>query len=215
MGSGGKKEYRSISGHPVLIHCLIPFLHTDLFSQIIITIPKGDHDRVSSLLSDLPKDLHPHLSVIKLAEGGATRQASVLCGLEAVDCDPKIVLIHDGSRPWVSTSTIEEVAAAADRYGACIPIVPSTDAMKQIRSDGIISAHLRRAETVCAQTPQGFGYNDILQAHYQAGRDGTFYIDDSEIYSRYIGDVHTVDGDRENRKITFPADFEITGEEKI
>lgn len=214
MGSEGKKEYRSISGLPVLIHCLIPFLHTDFFSQIIITIPKDDHDRVSSLLLDLPKGLHPHLSLIKLAEGGATRQASVLCGLESVDCDPKIVLIHDGARPWVSTSTIEEVTAAADRYGACIPVVPSTDAMKQIRSDGVISAHLRRAETVCAQTPQGFGYSDILQAHYQAARDGTFYIDDSEIYSRYIGDVHTVDGDRENRKITFPTDFVTTGEEK-
>lgn len=174
---------------------------------MIITIPKGDQRKVEELLDFLSPDLKSSLQKIKLVEGGSTRQASVLRGLETFDPHAEIVLIHDGARPWIGGGTIIDVMQSAATYGACIPVVPSVDAMKQITSDGVISAHLGRAETVCAQTPQGFRYDDILQAHHRAASDGTYYIDDSEIYSRYIGEVHTVDGERENRKITFLSDF--------
>lgn len=179
---------------------------------MIITIPKGDHRRVEELLSLLSPDLIYLLRTIKLVEGGSTRQASVLRGLETCDTHPDIVLIHDGARPWIGAGTIVNVLQTTATYGACIPVVPSVDAMKQINSNGIIRAHLGRTETVCAQTPQGFRYDDILQAHHRAASDGTYYIDDSEIYSRYIGEVHTVDGERENRKITFLSDFETDRE---
>jgi len=213
MGQGEKKEYRDLQGKPVIIHSLISFLSTSYFTELVITIPAGDGPRLNELLKRLPAELLHSLQKIKLVEGGATRQDSVRHGLEAIECNPRIVLIHDAARPWVSTRLIQDIVQSADTYGACIPVVPSTDAMKQIDTDGLIHSHLDRFQTVCAQTPQGFGYPDILTAHKKAAGDGNFYIDDSEIYSRYIGEVHTVEGHRDNIKITFPSDFYYKNEE--
>jgi len=208
MGGGGKKEYRSLNQLPVLIHSLLPFLQSCLFSQFVITIPGGDQEKVRELLGLLPDDYRNITETIKLAEGGDSRQKSVLNGLEAFEGTPDIVLIHDAARPCIHPEIILEIVRTAEESGACIPVVPATDAMKHIDSRGIITTHLKRNETVCAQTPQGFNYSSILKAHHQAREDGITCIDDSEIYSNYIGEVRTVSGSPDNVKITFPADLE-------
>lgn len=207
MGAGEKKEYRNLNGKPVLIQTLLPFLHTGLFSQVVITIPSGHKERVESLLKQLPHEQQHWIDKIILVEGGPSRQASVYAGLKACTCNPRYVLIHDGARPWASAMLIRRVLYDTEEHGACIPIVPSTDAMKQINLQGYIERHLPRQATVCAQTPQGFAYNSILTAHQQAEGERDNFIDDSELYAHYIGEVHTVEGEQENHKLTYPADF--------
>ena len=207
MGEGEKKEYRNLNGKPVLIQTLLPFLQTGLFSQVIITIPSGHKERVESLLTQLPQEQHHWVEKIILIEGGASRQASVYAGLKACNCNPRYVLIHDGARPWASAMLIRRVLYDTEEHGASIPVVPSTDAMKQINVNGFIELHLPRRATVCAQTPQGFAYTSILTAHQQADGERDDFIDDSELYAHYIGEVHTVEGETENLKLTYPGDF--------
>jgi len=211
MGGEIKKEYRLLDGRPILIHSLLPFLATAAPKEIVITLPQGDRETVETLLNthfpDHPKQLFPFLKKIRLIEGGTTRQDSVRLGLAAFTSIHDIILIHDGARPWISPEVIRRVIETTRLYGACIPVVPSTDAMKQIAPDGTITAHLSRAFTVGAQTPQGFHHAAITEAHRHAAEDGIEYIDDSEIYSRYIGPVHSVRGDQTNIKITFPSDL--------
>ena len=209
MGEGEKKEYRSLNGRPVLVQTLLPFLHTGLFTQVVITIPSGHRERVESLLQQLPQELHNWIEKIILIEGGASRQASVFAGLKVCTCNPRFVLIHDGARPWASAMLIRRVLFDTEENGASIPIVPSTDAMKQITSDGFIQTHLPRQATVCAQTPQGFAFQAILSAHGQAESVEDDFIDDAEVYARYVGQVHTVEGEKENLKLTYPGDFHI------
>lgn len=207
MGEGEKKEYRSLNGRPVLIQTLLPFLQTGLFSQVIITIPSGHKERVESLLKQLPQEQHHWIEKIILIVGGASRQASVYAGLKACSSNPRYVLIHDGARPWTSAMLIRRVLYDTEEHGASIPTVPSTDAMKQINPNGFIELHLPRRATVCAQTPQGFAYSSILSAHQQAEGERDDFIDDSELYAHYIGEVHTVEGEKENLKLTYPGDF--------
>ncbi|MFW5711556.1 MAG: 2-C-methyl-D-erythritol 4-phosphate cytidylyltransferase [Spirochaetota bacterium] len=209
MGAGEKKEYRSLNGRPVLVQTLLPFLQSGLFSQVVITIPPGHGERVESLLQQLPQEFHNWIEKIILIEGGASRQASVFAGLEACSCNPRFVLIHDGARPRTSAMLIRRVLFDTEENGASIPVVASTDAMKQITSDGFIQAHLPRQATVCAQTPQGFAFQEILSAHRQAENERDDFIDDAEVYARYIGRVHTVEGEKENLKLTYPDDFHI------
>ena len=209
MGAGEKKEYRNLNGRPVLVHTLLPFLYTGLFTQVIITIPSGHGERVRALLQQLPQEQHHWIEKIVLSEGGASRQASVFAGLKACSCNPRFVLIHDGARPWSSAMLIRRVLFDTEEHGAAIPVVPSTDAMKQITAEGFIAAHLPRQHTVCAQTPQGFAFHSILSAHQQAEKDRDDFIDDSEVYAHYIGQVHTVEGEKENLKLTYPGDFHI------
>jgi 2-C-methyl-D-erythritol 4-phosphate cytidylyltransferase len=207
MGGGLKKEYRSLAGLPVLLRALIPFLSLPALSHIAITIPPGDDAYVNGLLETLCADDRRRLPGVSLVSGGSERRESVLRGLESLPHAPEAVLIHDGARPWVSEELILRVLEETLRSGAAIPVVPSTDAMKGIDEEGVIRSHLPRRLTVAAQTPQGFRYPEILAAHRHAAGDGEHYIDDSQIFGRYAGPVHTVSGDPANLKITYARDL--------
>lgn len=148
---------------------------------------------------------------ITIINGGETRQESVYNGLIALEKEePDYVLIHDGARPWITLKIINSVFNKIKEKKACIPVIKAQDAVKSIGNNGVISGHLDRAKIYCAQTPQGFNYKEILDAHKMAVSDNLSYIDDSEIYSRYIGPVYTVDGDVANRKITYKHDLEFS-----
>ena len=128
-----------------------------------------------------------------------------------VESSPEYILIHDGVRPFVSSSTIEEVLKTTRDKGACIPVEPATNTMKIIDEEGKIVTHLNRTFTKGAQTPQGFAFRQLLDAHEKALRDSGIFTDDSEIWDRFVGPVYTVEGNLENDKITYRSDLSSLG----
>ena len=203
FGGGMKKEYLALGSGSVLSNALSPFLNSEIFSYIVVTVPENGEADARESLCDFPR-----LEDIQFVPGGDTRQASVYKGLQALESlNPEVVLIHDGARPWCTQEIAEAVARRALDAGGCAPAVPSVDAMKIISREGFIIDHLSRETTFRIQTPQGFLYEDILEAHEKASRDNGMYIDDTEIYGRYIGAVATVPGDEANRKITYQEDI--------
>jgi len=216
---GAKKEFRTIGGVPVLALAVSPFLAAGA-SRVVVTLPVGRLAEGAALLA-------PHLdtATITLVEGGETRQESVRRGLLALATDPpELVLIHDGARPRLAADLLARVLAAAERHGACVPVLPAADAVKEVDAvpDGrpaggrgagregpaFVRRHLPRHTIMLAQTPQGFSYPRILAAHERARAEGLSFADDAEVYDRYAGPVAWVSGDPANRKITFAHDLE-------
>ncbi len=219
MGGRVKKEFLPLNGSTVLANSVSTFLSTGLFSYGLITYAEGTLEKTREALEPASDLLNKLKHKLIYCEGGGERQASVFNGLKALldegfDSDKGIILIHDGARPWISADTVVKVTEGAIKYGACAPVIPSIDAMKQINHDGFIEHHLRRQETVGIQTPQGFNFGQIVSAHSKAENDGFSYIDDTEIYDRYQSRVFTVDGDLSNRKITYMSDIEVTDENR-
>jgi 2-C-methyl-D-erythritol 4-phosphate cytidylyltransferase len=203
MGNTIKKEFLPLDGKPVLLHTVERFLDTGLFFMCGVTFREDEESEMIDILRPLLEGKR-----ITMIRGGDTRQKSVLNGLEAlVESGPLHVLIHDGARPWVSEETVRLVLDATVARGAAAPVVPAVNALKVINEDGVLQEHLSRETVMGVQTPQGFGYQDILQAHRKAASDGMAYIDDTEIYSRYCGNVYAVPGDPNNRKITYSHDM--------
>lgn len=203
FGGGMKKEYLLLGNSSVLSSALSTFSNPKIFTCLVVTIPQGGEADAVEALRDFPRS-----GEVIFVPGGDTRQASVLAGLQALaGHKPDVVLIHDGARPWCTREIAEAVALRALEAGACAPAVPSVDAMKILSRDGFIIDHLARETTYRIQTPQGFIFEDILEAHMKAAEDGGIYIDDTEIYGRYIGAVATVPGDETNRKITYQEDL--------
>jgi 2-C-methyl-D-erythritol 4-phosphate cytidylyltransferase len=223
MGGPVKKEYLTVATADtgrisVLSAALHAFISTGFFFPVIITVPSGgeaearsvlaEDGRIASLLAT--QGIEPHF-----AEGGKSRQESVRSGLEltariARDAsmpEPDFVMIHDGARPWVSADIIRGVLAETQKTGAAVPGIPSTDTQKEIDASGKILRHLERARIVSVQTPQGFRFSGIREAHEKAAGDGTEYTDDTEIWGRYNGDVAVCPGDRANKKITYQGDI--------
>jgi 2-C-methyl-D-erythritol 4-phosphate cytidylyltransferase / 2-C-methyl-D-erythritol 2,4-cyclodiphosphate synthase len=141
--------------------------------------------------------------------GGATRQASVHAGLEALaDQKPDIVLIHDAARPFVSQAVISRAIDAASRTGAAIPAISVADTVKLVDAAGNIQATPERARLRIAQTPQSFRYDAILDAHRRAAREGVHDFTDDAALAEWAGlTVATFEGDVANMKLTTPEDF--------
>jgi 2-C-methyl-D-erythritol 4-phosphate cytidylyltransferase/2-C-methyl-D-erythritol 2,4-cyclodiphosphate synthase len=143
------------------------------------------------------------------ANGGATRQASVHAGLEALASQkPDVVLIHDAARPFVSAALISRAIEAASLTGAAIPAIQVTDTIKQVGETGNVEATPERARLRVAQTPQAFRFDVILDAHRRAARDGRSDFTDDAALAEWAGlTVATFEGDPANMKLTTPEDF--------
>jgi 2-C-methyl-D-erythritol 4-phosphate cytidylyltransferase len=201
MKGKGKKEFRVIKGRTVLERAVLPFVISEEFEHICVTYPEGKKE-------EMEKSLHRINFPISYVQGGSTRQASVFNALKTLkETKSDLVLIHDGARPHISEDLIERVLKGTIDRGNSTPVTPSTSAMKLITPLGDIEQHLIRNKTVSAQTPQGFSFPELLEAHEKADADMNEYIDDSEIWSVYIGPSHTVEGDPENIKITYQGDL--------
>ena len=200
-GAGGPKQYRSIAGRTVISRAMEPFCtHPGIFAVQPVLNPDDlamFNQAVGEFRYQPP------------ANGGATRQASVHAGLEALASDaPDIVLIHDAARPFVTPALISRAIEAADRTGAAVPAIPVTDTIKQVDASGAVDATPDRAKLRIAQTPQAFRFDVILDAHRRAARDGRDDFTDDAALAEWAGlTVATFEGDAANMKLTTPEDF--------
>lgn len=203
MGTGRKKELELIDGISVLARAIAAFIEAGCFSHVAVSYPTGERDAFERSLEN-----HNSLNNILFVEGGNTRQESVFHALLALErFSPHYVLIHDGSRPWLTTPLVMRVLDGTKRYGACIPVVNPVDAPKRINAEGVIIDHLDKGEYTCAQTPQGFTFREIISAHRMARENNRMYPDDAQAYHAAIGPVHTVPGEPDNVKITYMRDL--------
>src|SRR5205085_6293820 len=76
------------------------------------------------------------LTLLPPAFGGATRQASVRAGLEALPSPPDVVLIHDAARPLASRALVSRAIAAAAESPAAVPAVALADTVKSVSRSG-------------------------------------------------------------------------------
>src|ERR1700719_3022435 len=200
-GSGGPKQYRSIGGQTVIFRAMEPFCrHRQVFAVQPVLNPDDTaifNEAVSELRHEPP------------ANGGATRQASVHAGLEALAGQkPDVVLIHDAARPFVSPALISRAIDAASATGAAIPAIPVTDTIKLVDGSGHVEATPERARLRIAQTPQSFRFDAILEAHRRAAREGRDDFTDDAALAEWAGlTVATFEGDAANMKLTTPEDF--------
>ncbi|MDR3285024.1 MAG: 2-C-methyl-D-erythritol 2,4-cyclodiphosphate synthase [Treponema sp.] len=223
MGGGIKKEFLPLpGGKTVLAQAAEPFLSLRNLAFLVITLPQQNYDFFAL---EAEKALFtsaqircavskPHTFFIAFVPGGETRQESVRKALEflAEQSVSGLVLVHDGARPFVSGKVIRAVIAAADKYGAAAPVIPSVDTLKQLGAGddaGTMTAHFDRSSIRAVQTPQGFRFQPFYEAHRKAAADGKACTDDTEIWARSESPVAAVEGSIDNIKITYPKDLGV------
>jgi|TARA_A100001391_G_scaffold124872_2_gene85115 2-C-methyl-D-erythritol 4-phosphate cytidylyltransferase / 2-C-methyl-D-erythritol 2,4-cyclodiphosphate synthase len=199
---GLPKQYRSVAGKPLLTRTLDALLAVKTIDRVIAVIGAGQEEMFADL----------GLSDARLAApviGGETRQVSVLKGLESLAGQPPdIVLIHDGARPFVDAALIGNVIAAlADADGA-LPVTLVTDTIKRSLDGKTVGGTEDRTQLFAAQTPQGFHFNAIYNAHRRAIEMSDGFTDDAAIAEWAGLSVALAQGNTRNIKITLPDDFE-------
>ncbi len=142
-----------------------------------------------------------------VTEGGASRAASVRAGLAYVG-EADVVVVHDAARPLARPELFRAVVAAVrDGADAAVPGLPITDTVKRVRwvqSTCVVEDTVAREELVTVQTPQAFSRVALQTAHAHDAEA----TDDAALIERAGGRVVVVAGQRDNLKITEPADLE-------
>ncbi len=235
-GSGSRfggelpKQYLPLNGKPVLQHSIETFLNHPKIDAVCVVIGAGDlqlYESAISALSVIPaqagilasadasstcKDsrLRGNDNILRLLSpiiGGDERQDSVRLGLESiVELKPKNVLIHDAARPFVSKQVIDNVLTGLEKYPAVIPAITATDS---VRYEG---KTLQREKLQIIQTPQGFDYYTIEDAHqyyhdHKHLKGSKICTDDAQVAELAGIKIHFVEGEAMNKKITTKADF--------
>ncbi|MFP4453042.1 MAG: 2-C-methyl-D-erythritol 4-phosphate cytidylyltransferase [Desulfobacterales bacterium] len=200
------KQFLEIGGKPLFVRTLAVFAVHPRISRIQLVVPQEDVDFCKSRISD---ELAGK-SDIGVTAGGKKRQDSVYQGLLALkDPAEKIVLIHDGVRPFVTPELISACIDGAAEIGACIAAIPASDTLKRVDSGNRITETLPRDSIWLAQTPQAFSLDLIKSAYEKAMAEGFSGTDDASLVERTGRQVKIIEGSLFNIKITAPGDLEI------
>ena len=202
-GSGELKQFRSIHGVPLLLRALRPFTSHPDVGRVTVALPAG--------LANQPPEWLGKLRGERLAfvTGGATRAESVRAGLGALAADARIVLVHDGARPFVGRETIDAVIACARSGVGATAAVPVGDTIKEVGEGARIARTVPRDKLWRAQTPQGFPRPMIEQAYARLRRGDPPPTDDAELCERAGFPVDIVADSAHNLKVTTADDFRI------
>lgn len=200
-GGNLPKQYRHLAGEPVIRSSLSLFAWHGQVGAVQTVIHPDDRANYEAAATGL--------RLLPPVAGGASRQASVRAGLEALIARaPDIVLVHDAARPFCSTELISRAIAACEKTGAAIPALEVTDTIKRVDAAGHVAGTVDRAELRAVQTPQAFAFPALLEAHRKAAAAGREDFTDDAALIEWAGHkVAVFAGESGNVKLTTDEDF--------
>lgn len=202
------KQFLMLKDKPVLYYSIKAF-EDSCVDEIILVSSQG---QIEYCKENIIK-AYDFKKVNQIIEGGDERYDSVYRALGAIN-DTEYVLIHDGARPFISVTLINEVINTVKESKACIVATPVKDTIKVVNKKGLIIESPDRNHLWSAQTPQAFEYTSIKRAYdYLFQKDISLrknITDDAMVYDMYINQpVKIIKGNYNNIKITTPEDLII------
>ena len=194
---GQMKQFAALGGRPVLAWSVAACRPSS--AGVVLVLPAGTEERA----------LHGADTVVA---GGATRAASVRCGLAAVPAEADVIVVHDAARPLASPALFAAVVEAIVEAGAdgAVPGLRPSDTIKTVDAAGHVITTLDRTTLVAVQTPQAFRADVLRRAHTDPAATSvatSVATDDAMLVEALGGRVRVVPGEPGNLKITAPEDL--------
>jgi len=199
---GLAKAFLELSGEPILMRALRPFLEHPGVREVVVSLPTADAESPPGWLVEADQR-------IRVVAGGETRRDSVWAGLQLLSDSLGVAVVHDGARPLVSRDVVDRCIHLAGRGVGGVAGVRAVDTIKEVDGDLRVLATPDRSRLWHAQTPQAFPLGMIMDAYRRAFTDDFAATDDAALVERVGGPVVMVESSEENLKITRPEDLEM------
>jgi 2-C-methyl-D-erythritol 4-phosphate cytidylyltransferase len=199
-GAAGPKQYVPLAGRAVVAHTLAALAQVSRIANTIVILSPDDSAFESAV---------PGFEGWVQRSGGATRAATVAAGLAALTQrgvrNDDWVLVHDAARCLVQPAWIDRLIDACidDPVGGLLAL-PLADTLKDSDSQGRSIATVDRRGKWLAQTPQMFRLGLLQDALAKTGDSVT---DEAGAVEALGLRPKLVEGDVDNFKLTWPADF--------
>lgn len=210
MGSGLPKQFIEVDGKPIIIHTLEIFEEHPSVDAIYVACKEDYIPRLQKLVKRFLIN-----KVKSIVPGGETGQDSIRHGLEAAcegEGQDNIVMIHDGVRPCITLEVIDANLRSVKEYGSAVTCTKFFETPIISKGGQIVEESPDRSSFYTAQAPQSFLLSDVLRAHEQVRKTNPSYegIIDTCTLMRAVGkEVHLVEGNRGNIKVTTPEDLYV------
>lgn len=210
-GTDTPKQFLDLGGKPVIIHTIEKFYINSNIDKIIVLTPQNFINHTKHLIEDYIGE-NDKIAVI---EGGKTRNDTLMNSIVYINNnfnidDDSIILTHDSVRPFLTHRIIEDNIKAAKKFGACDTVVPATDTIVESVDGNIISNIPIRDNYYQGQTPQSFKINKLFELINSLTDDEKDILTDAcKIFTLKGEDVHLVEGEVTNIKITYPYDLKL------
>jgi len=207
FGPDGNKPFQMLGDKPLIVWVFEVLESIDEIAEIIPVLKKPDMALGCGLFENFKFS-----KIKRIASGGKERQDSVYSALSLIDKKTDAVLIHDGVRPLIEKSVVEESIRQLGKNDGVVVGVPVKDTIKEVGSldkEAVIKKTLDRKSLWAIQTPQVFRYPVLMRAYGKAVTERFYSTDDSAIVEKYGGRVKVIMGSYSNIKITTPEDLDI------
>jgi len=191
------KQFYKLNEKTIIETTVEKFINSNFFNYIIVVSHKDFFEFTKNLFNN---------TNIKVIIGGENRQKSVFNGLTAAKpFNPKYVLIHDAVRPFFSMNLLTRVLKNLKDEISVIPSINVYDSVRHFKSKKY--TNVLRENLKLIQTPQGFCFNSIYEAHKK--NKESFHTDDSMILYELKNKIRLIKGEKINFKITTKEDYNI------
>lgn len=201
--NGINKQLALLAGVPVIVRSMLAFEKIESVTEIIVSARECDADAINEYAKSFG------ITKFKIiAEGGETRQKSVINALRHVSRDTDLVAVHDGARPLVNPVHIEKCIKDASVFGGAVLGVPVKDTLKVV-DGGLITDTPDRRKLYITQTPQIFRKKEFYEGVNFANQHELDFTDDCQMVEAVGVKVNMTVSDYKNIKLTTPEDFVI------
>ncbi len=210
-GTDIPKQFLTLGDKPVIVHTIEKFVINEKIDKIIVLTPENFINHTIHLIE---KHI-PNANDVIVIEGGETRNNTLMNSIEYIKenfgiDDESIIITHDSVRPFVTHRIIEDNIRAARKYGACDTVVPATDTIVESINGETIESIPVRDYYYQGQTPQSFNVNKLFNLITSLTEEESNILTDAcKIFTLKDEDVHLVDGEVTNIKITYPYDLKL------
>ena len=204
MGTGADKAFLNLGPRPVVAWSLLAFERCPDVDQIVLVVRKEQLVAAKAVMR-----MFGISKTLAVVAGGAKRQDSVMNGMKALDIDTRVVVIHDGARPCVTSETISEVVKLARRSGAAVVGRHIWDTVKLVEKGTTITRTEDRSKLWAVQTPQAFDVRLLKRAYENVVEKKLEVTDDASAVELLGEQVKIFECEKPNLKITTVEDLRL------
>ena len=212
MGNVEKpKQFMEIGDKPIIVHTIEKFVANTQFEKVLVLSPK----QWIKHTQDLVRKYIPGSDHVVVIEGGSTRNETIMNAIAYIEKSGKldadtIIVTHDSVRPFVTHRILEENIRYAKEFGACDTVIPATDTIVESKDHQLITSIPDRATMYQGQTPQSFKAMHLRDLYESlSDTEKEILTDACKILVIKGEQVHLVDGEESNIKITYPYDMRV------
>jgi 2-C-methyl-D-erythritol 4-phosphate cytidylyltransferase len=201
FGGSLPKQFVPLMGKEIFIRS-VEIFHRSSYINRVILVTNNKWEKLTRKLL-----IKYNLDNIEMVEGGNSRQESVYKGLEYLKYNsPEKVLIHDAVRPLFDGEYIETILSNIKPGFGAVFARAVNETIYRAENNKVIDSP-QREKFWLAETPQGFVYKEILEAHKRGIEESNIATDEVQLYKKYIGEVTIIPSIFPNPKITTRNDI--------